>query len=168
MNKRKAVVAGLSLLVMSAIGFSATSMMNSKGPMGMMKGKNMMKGKGMMGMSMVRHQFVMINGIGAGYASKKNPLVATKNNLRSGKILYENNCLNCHGESGTGDGLAGKNINPPPANIASFSKMPMASDRYLFWTIAEGGVPVKTAMPPFKGSLQEKEIWKIIIYLRAM
>lgn len=162
MNKRKAVVAGLSLLVMSAIGFSATSMMNSKDPMGMMKGKDMM------GMSMVRHQFVMINGIGTEYAARKNPLVATKDNLRSGKRLYENNCLSCHGKSGTGDGPAGKNMSPPPANIASFSKMPMASDRYLFWTVAEGGVPVKTAMPPFKGSLQEKEIWQIIIYLRAI
>ena len=46
--------------------------------------------------------------------------------------------------------------------------MPMATDGYLFWSISEGGIPIQTAMPAFKGSLSEEEIWKIIIYLREM
>jgi mono/diheme cytochrome c family protein len=49
-----------------------------------------------------------------------------------------------------------------------FSKMPMATDGYLSWTIAEGGVPLQTAMPPFKSILKEDDIWKIIIYLRQL
>ena len=83
-------------------------------------------------------------------------------------MLYAKNCSSCHGLSGNGDGPAGKNLNPRPANIANFSKMPMATDGYLFWTISEGGIPIQTAMPAFRSSLKEEEIWKIIIYLRDM
>jgi mono/diheme cytochrome c family protein len=39
---------------------------------------------------------------------------------------------------------------------------------YLFWTISEGGAPVGSAMPPFKQTLNEGDIWKIITYLRAL
>lgn len=46
--------------------------------------------------------------------------------------------------------------------------MPMASDGYLLWTISEGGVPVGTAMPPFKGALKEDDIWAIITYVRGL
>jgi mono/diheme cytochrome c family protein len=46
--------------------------------------------------------------------------------------------------------------------------MPMASDGYLYWTIAEGGVSLKTAMPPFKGALKPDQIWQIILYLRQI
>ncbi len=165
MSKQTALVAGLALLLLIAIGFAGMEMMKGKGMMGMMKGKGMM---GMMNMSMVRHQYVMRNGIGSEYSSKRNTLVRNKDNLNAGKILYEKNCLSCHGLSGYGDGPAGKNMDPRPANIASFSKMPMATDGYLFWTISEGGLPIKTVMPAFKSSLKDEEIWKIIIYLRDM
>lgn len=46
--------------------------------------------------------------------------------------------------------------------------MPMATDGYLFWTIAEGGAPVGSAMPAFKQTLKEDDIWKIITYLRTL
>jgi mono/diheme cytochrome c family protein len=137
------------------------------GQMGMMRGEGMMKG-GMMNMSMIRHHFVMRNGVNEKYVDKVNPLQSTVNNIKDGEKLYEQNCANCHGTSGQGDGDAGKNLTPLPANIAMFSKMPMATDGYLFWTIAEGGVPLQTAMPPFGGVLKEDDIWKTIIYLRQL
>ena len=122
----------------------------------------------MMNMSMVRHHFVMMNGIDPRYASKENRLQTSSENIKNGRKLYEQNCAACHGATGLGDGEAGKNLNPRPANIAAFSKMPMASDGYIYWTITEGGVPVGSAMPPFKGLLREEEIWKIITYLRVL
>lgn len=129
---------------------------------------------GMMGpghmkhMSMVRHHYVMTNGISSEYASKKNPLQLTTANIEAGKKLYGQNCAQCHGPTGLGDGQAGKALNPRPANVAAASKMPMASDSYLYWTIAEGGTPIGTAMPPFRDTLKAEDIWKIITYLRTL
>jgi mono/diheme cytochrome c family protein len=120
------------------------------------------------GMSMRRHHFVMMNGLDPRYARKQSSLPATADNIAAGKKLYEQNCASCHGKTGIGDGEAGRSLNPRPANIAAFSKMPMASDAYLFWTIAEGGIPIGTAMPSFKNALKEDEVWKIILYLRGL
>lgn len=69
---------------------------------------------------------------------------------------------------GLGDGPDGKNLFPRPANIAAASKMPMASDGYLLWAISEGGVPLGSAMPPFKDALKEEDIWKVILYIRGL
>ncbi len=126
----------------------------------------MMPGGGMMGMSTVRHQFVRQNGVDPNYASKSNPLEHTAKNIEAGKRLYAQNCALCHGPTGLGDGDAGKNLNPPPSNIEAFSKTGMATDGYLYWTIAEGGVPLRTGMPPFKSNLKQDEIWKIVLHLR--
>ncbi|HUG57061.1 MAG TPA: c-type cytochrome [Candidimonas sp.] len=127
-----------------------------------------MMGRGMMGMSMVRHHFAMTNGINPAYASKENPLQPNVQTIESGKNLFEQNCARCNGAAGRGDGPDGKNLVPPPANIAAISKMPMATDGYLYWTITEGGVPLGTGMPPFGTALKEEDIWKIITYLRVL
>ena len=127
-----------------------------------------MRGKGMMNMSMIRHHFVMRNGIDPKYATKVSPLERNAENIATGKKLYEKNCALCHGATGLGDGEAGKDLEPPPANIAMFIKMHNVPDGYLYWTIAEGGIPLQTAMPPFKNVMKEDEIWKTMIFLREL
>lgn len=123
---------------------------------------------GGMNMSMRRHHYAMMNGIDRRYAAKTNPLPDTPENIAAGKALYDRNCAACHGAGGLGDGPAGQNLNPRPAAIAAFAKMPMATDGYLDWTISEGGVPVGSAMPSFKSALKGDEIWKIILYVRGL
>lgn len=130
------------------------------GQMGMMQGQG--------GMSVVRHQYVMGHGLNPDYASMTNPLQPVEDTLAAGKKLYDQNCAACHGPDGEGDGVAGKQLNPPPSNITVSAKMPMSTDGYLFWTIAEGGMPLHTAMPPFKDTLKEEQIWQIIGYLREL
>jgi mono/diheme cytochrome c family protein len=44
----------------------------------------------------------------------KNP---TQEMLARGQELYRTTCQTCHGESGKGDGIAGKGLNPPPRNF---------------------------------------------------
>ena len=130
------------------------------GQMGMMEGT--------MNMSMVRHHFVMQNGVDPNYVSKVNPLERNAENIAAGTKLYEKSCALCHGMTGLGDGEGGKDLKPPPANIAMFIRMHNVPDGYLYWTIAEGGIPLQTAMPPFKAVMQKNEIWKIIIFLREL
>ena len=124
--------------------------------------------RGRMSMSMVRHHFVMRNGIDPLYESKVNPLNNTTENVVAGKAQFEKHCAACHGLTGQGDGEAGKNLQPPPANVAMFMRMHKVPDGYLYWTIAEGGTPLQTAMPPFKDVMKEQEIWKTILYLREL
>ncbi len=143
-------------------GQKSMAMMNGQKRMGMMNG-------GCMNMSMQRHQFVMQNGFDPSYQNKTNPFQSNSADiLKSGKTLYDKNCAVCHGATGIGDGPASVGLTPKPANIAAFSKMPMASDGYLNWTISEGGAPLKSPMPAFKSQLSEQEIWQIISYLRTL
>ncbi len=138
-------------------------MMGERG--GPMMGRGMMKGRRMG--NPVRHRRVMMGGgVPAPYATKHNPLKPTGENIGAGRKLYEENCASCHGAKGVGDGEAGKELDPPPANIAFTVRMPIASDGFLMWTISEGGEKLKTAMPAFKDVLSEKERWQIILYLR--
>ncbi len=152
MKKLVTGMAVLGALLLAAPGY---------GQMGGMMGRG-----GMMRMSMMRHRYAMMHGISPEYASKTDPVPVTPATLRSGKRLYNQNCASCHGVNGLGNGPAGENLNPPPANISQIGKIPMATDGYLYWTIAEGGVPLGTAMPAFKRTLKEKQIWEIINYIR--
>ncbi len=127
-----------------------------------------MMGGGMMGNASPRHPYVMRNGLPAPYARLQNPLEPTDANISAGHQLYASQCAACHGEHGQGDGPAAAQLNPPPANLAWAMQTPMASDGFLFWTISEGGVPFGSAMPPFKSTLKEEEIWKVVLYLRTM
>lgn len=123
---------------------------------------------GGMNMSRVRHRFVRRNGLPAEYRSLENPLAPTRERVDAGERLYRANCAACHGPSGQGDGPAAESLDPAPTNIARLARMPMAGDAYLYWTIAEGGVPVGSAMPPYEDSLDEQQIWQVILYLRRM
>ena len=138
------------------------------GGMGRGMGGPAMMGHGAMGGSMLRHHYVMANGIDPKYANARNPLAASNDNLLAGKTLFEQNCATCHGKSGHGDGPAASALKPAPADLSVAMRMPMSSDSYLDWTISEGGIPVGSAMPPFKASLSNEQIWKLVLYLRTL
>ncbi len=140
--------------------------------MGMMRRRGMgmgpgpMQGRGMMRGNVVRHRYVMMNGIPAPYAGKTSPLSATPENIAAGRKLFEENCVSCHGKGGRGDGEAGKELDPPPADITHVLGRPLDRDDFFFWTISEGGEKLKTDMPAFKDVLDEKQRWQLVLYLR--
>ena len=101
------------------------------------------------------------------YADLKNALPASTVNISDGKRLYQMQCLACHGEAGDGDGLAGKQLVPSPANLAFTRRLPLATDAFFFWTISEGGEPFGSAMPAFGDQLTEKQIWQITLYINT-
>ena len=154
----------LSMLLLLPGQTFAAGMMDGQG-----MGMGMMRGQGMgMGGSRVRHRYFMQNGLGPEYAGKTNPLPATAENVSAGKALYGQYCTACHGVEGHGDGAAAASLVPPPSDLARMVKMPIASDDFLYWSIAEGGAQFNTAMPAMKGSLKEADIWKVILYLRNL
>ena len=46
-------------------------------------------------------------------------MVPSDETLARGRELYATYCVTCHGESGAGDGVAGKALNPPPRSFVS-------------------------------------------------
>ncbi|MCJ7451098.1 MAG: cytochrome c [Steroidobacteraceae bacterium] len=148
------------------ISLTIVGVVFAQGGMGM--GMGPQGGMGMMSGSSVRHHFVMQNGIDPEYAGATNPLSGTAESVAHGRQIYEQNCATCHGPQGFGDGPAGKSLQPPPANLVNLSRMPMVSDGYLYWTVAEGGVPVGSSMPPFKDVLKSDDIWAVILYLQTL
>lgn len=136
--------------------------------MGMMNDRDKMSMQPMMNMSMTRHHYVMKRGIPQVYTSTRPPLEKNPADVVAGKALYEKHCALCHGPKGFGDGVGGKALQPPPTNLAMSLKMPQASDSFITWAIAEGGVMFNTAMPPFKDVLSKQEIWQLITYLHSL
>ena len=118
--------------------------------------------------SMLRHHYVMREGLPEAYHELVNPLTPTDTVMANGQRIYTETCATCHGEAGNGDGPAGAALDPSPSNIRRLPRMPMmSSDASLYWTVAEGGTPIDSAMPALKATLTHDQIWSVIHYVRA-
>lgn len=117
--------------------------------------------------NLARHHQVMMYGVPTPYNSLSDPLPRTHAKFSRGATVFEQHCASCHGPSGHGEGTAGKELSPPPANLAWLADTPMSrSDPYMYWTIAEGGIWLGSDMPSFKGTLSSNDIWSVITYVR--
>lgn len=100
------------------------------------------------------------------YRGVSSPVAADNESLARGAEIYTVNCASCHGDGGMGDGPAGKVLDPAASPVAHTSQM--LGDDYLFWRISEGGAAFDSAMPPWKGLLDEQSRWDLINYMRAL
>ena len=125
-----------------------------------------MMGHGMMTGSIMRHHQAMMYGVPETYRLAHNPLPISEATLRHGADVYAQSCAACHGVSGHGDGAAGQQLSPRPADLSWLAHSHMADDGYVYWTVAEGGQPVGSAMPAFKESLSQNDIWSVVTYVR--
>jgi mono/diheme cytochrome c family protein len=83
--------------------------------------------------------------------------------LTKGKIIYETNCLICHGERGKGDGLIGATLRPPPTDLTG-PEVRAKSDKDLWTVIHEG----RDVMPAWKTRLKEQDIQNVLAYIRSL
>jgi mono/diheme cytochrome c family protein len=81
----------------------------------------------------------------------------------SGREIYVNSCIRCHGIDGKG--AVGIKLVPPPADLAS-SEVQNRLDGTLFRRIHEG--KPNTAMGAWKHSLSDEEIWDVLTYVRTL
>ena len=81
-----------------------------------------------------------------------------------GKALYEGKgtCVNCHGQSGAGNGPVSASLDPVPRNFQQHGFWRHRTEGEIFWVI-KYGVP-GTAMIGFGEQLSDEEIWTIIQY----
>jgi mono/diheme cytochrome c family protein len=92
----------------------------------------------------------------------RNPVSASAESVARGKVLYQINCVVCHGERGHGDGPVGRKFDPAPVDLNKPYTQDQA-DGQLFFTLTRGRV----AMPFYRDALSQRERWDVINYVRS-
>ena len=82
-----------------------------------------------------------------------------ENTQKLGAILFEKNCMSCHGEPGKANFAQ---LKPEPGDIVS-EKFSKQKDGELFYKITTG----RGLMPSFASVLKEEERWQVISYIRS-
>jgi mono/diheme cytochrome c family protein len=92
--------------------------------------------------------------------------------LRTGKRVYYQNCVPCHGDRLDGQGHFAHGFSPAPANFEDNGTISQLTESYVFWRIAKGGpglpregTPWNSAMPAWENFLTEDEMWAVILYI---
>jgi mono/diheme cytochrome c family protein len=80
----------------------------------------------------------------------------------SGREIYVNTCIRCHGIDGKG--AMGMQFVPPPADLTS-DAVQNRLDATLFKRIHDG--KANTAMGAWKYALSDDEIWDVLAYIRT-
>ena len=96
--------------------------------------------------------------------SLASPLPDSPETVEKGKALYngKGTCVNCHGQSGAGDGPVAASLNPSPRNFQHHGFWRHRTEGEIFWVIKHGSPG--TSMIGFGGVLTDEEIWAIIQY----
>ena len=92
----------------------------------------------------------------------ENPVPKTKANLQAAAALFQQNCMQCHGATGEGNGTMAKHLPKPPANLRAMAGQHPDGD--FFWKIKHG----RGAMPGFGGKLTDEQIWQLVNYIQAL
>jgi copper transport protein len=95
-------------------------------------------------------------------ATEGNPVEATQASIDRGRMLFTNNCVQCHGETGRGDGPLAASLPIQPANL--YLHVPFHPDQFFFGVMTKG---LSGVMPSFESSISEEDRWNILNFLRA-
>ena len=93
----------------------------------------------------------------------KNPLASSETTLKTARGTYMDECAQCHGERGKGDGPEAAMHSPAPSNLTDARHMNTVTDGELFYQISEGRKP----MPSFKRRLPEDQRWGLVLFVRT-
>jgi mono/diheme cytochrome c family protein len=110
---------------------------------------------------------LLIGITGFGFASggglKELNVSAKERDTVSGREIYVNTCIRCHGIDGKG--AMGMQFVPPPADLTS-DAVQNRLDATLFKRIHDG--KANTAMGAWKYALSDDEIWDVLAYIRTL
>ena len=90
---------------------------------------------------------------------------AVRGNPQAGQVVYEKNCLRCHGEKLHRDGSDGQYLIVRPTNLQSITSR-SKTDWELLITISHGAA--FTPMHGFRGKLTDQQVMDVLSYVRMM
>lgn len=95
------------------------------------------------------------------------PLPDSAEIVEKGKALYTGKgaCVNCHGQTGGGDGPVAASLNPLPRNFQHHGFWRHRTEGEIFWVIKHGSPG--TSMIGFGDQLTDEDIWAIMQYERT-
>jgi len=93
----------------------------------------------------------------------KNPLQPSESTLKAARGIYIDECAQCHGEHGKGDGPEARMHSPAPADLTDAGQMNSITDGEIFYQISEGRKP----MPSFKKRMTEDQRWGLVLLVRS-
>jgi mono/diheme cytochrome c family protein len=84
------------------------------------------------------------------------------------KAVYTAKCASCHGDTGKGEGPAGKFLKPPPADFAT--ALQGVADADIAKIIKEGGKAVgkSPTMPAFGSILTAEDVNELVEYVKGL
>jgi mono/diheme cytochrome c family protein len=95
-----------------------------------------------------------------------------RKHVENGRHVYYRNCVFCHGDNMTANGMFVHGLDPIPTNFTDQGTIAMLRDTFLFWRISKGGpglpeegAPWSSAMPAWEKMLKEEEMWDVILFL---
>jgi hypothetical protein len=95
-----------------------------------------------------------------------------RKHVENGRRVYYQNCVFCHGDNLSGNGMFVHGLDPIPTNFADKGTIANLRDTFLFWRVSKGGPglpeeggPWDTAMPAWEKFLKEEEMWEAILFL---
>lgn len=98
-------------------------------------------------------------------ARRENPLVASSaKNEEAARGLYKENCTECHGDAGKGDGPKGRKLFTDPSDLTNPARIGSLTDGALFYQISEGRRP----MPEFRTRMTEEQRWQLVLLIRSL
>ncbi len=109
----------------------------------------------------------LIQRIGVAAGGALDPFPARPPTLARGAAVYREQCIQCHGAAGRGDGPKAKGlVGPPPADLTDRAELASVSPVDMYRKIAIG--IEGTGMPEYAQSLSSDDRWAVTTYLSTL
>lgn len=112
--------------------------------------------------------------IPASARDRKNPLTASPEALRLGRVLWQTHCETCHGPQGRGDGpnarLHERRKGHAPRNLTDPNVQENLTDGELFYRVTHGIIEGDNIiMPSYEQKIPaENDRWQIVLFVREL
>ena len=98
--------------------------------------------------------------------TKKSPLQVDAKVLATGKAVFKDKCVKCHGPGGLGDGPDADPEHREDMDLTNPKRADRNPDGVVFFKVSNGRR--KPKMAAFKDELTEQQIWSVVAYVQTL